>query len=151
MHRYLARPTHLSRGYGTKNSQAVDLPTHTPLRPSSAHVRPHHSTQAHVDACLLNGELEEARALRLPARPCGGDTSVPPLASAKEEEEQGQQQGQQQTSQPRIKTRQRASAEASVLCGDRRCCAQLAPRLPFQATTVPVSESALRELTTAIL
>ena len=46
------------------------------------------------------------RALHLPAGPCGGDTSVPPLASAKEEE-QGQR-GQQRPSQPRIKTRQRA-------------------------------------------
>ena len=66
-----------------------------------------------MDACLLNGELEEAHALHLPAGPCGGDTSVPPLASAKEGQHQGQQQGQQLTSQPRIKTRQRASTEAS--------------------------------------
>ena len=72
-------------------------PTH-PLapRPASAHFRPHH-TQAHADACRLNEELEEAHALHLPARLCGGDTSVPPLASE-------QQQQQQQASQPRFES-----------------------------------------------
>ena len=87
-----------------------------------------------MDACLLNGELEEARALHLPAGPCGGDTSVPPLASAKEEEEQGQQQGQQLTSQPRIKTRQRASAEASQAAASQAEASQALPWLREQAS-----------------
>ena len=83
-----------------------------------------------MDACLLNAELEEARALHLPAGPCGGDTSVPPLAS----EEEGQQQGQQQTSQPRIKTRQRASAEASQAEASQAAASQALPWLREQAS-----------------
>ena len=86
-----------------------------------------------MDACLLNGELEEAHALRLPAGPCGGDTSVPPLAS-EEEEQQGQQQGQQQASQPRIKTRQRASAEASQAGASQAGASQALPWLREQAS-----------------
>ena len=86
-----------------------------------------------MDACLLNGELEEAHALHLPAGPCGGDTSVPPLAS-EEEEQQGQQQGQQQTSQPRIKTRQRASAEASQAAASQAEASQALPWLREQAS-----------------
>ena len=86
-----------------------------------------------MDACLLNGELEEAHALHLPAGPCGGDTSVPPLAS-EEEGQQGQQQGQQQTSQPRIKTRQRASAEASQAEASQAEASQALPWLREQAS-----------------
>ena len=86
-----------------------------------------------MDACLLNGELEEAHALHLPAGPCGGDTSVPPLAS-EEEEQQGQQQGQQQASQPRIKTRQRASAEASQAAASQAGASQALPWLREQAS-----------------
>jgi hypothetical protein len=56
------------------------------------------AVEAHADACRLNEELEEAHALHLPARMCGGDTSVPPLASGQ------QQQQQQQASQPRFES-----------------------------------------------
>merc|ERR1740130_1234916 len=53
------------------------------------------AVEAHADACRLNEELEEAHALHLPARQCGADTSVPPLAS---------EQWQQQASQPRFES-----------------------------------------------